>query len=133
MKIFKQELLNLYDKLCKEKPFAFSKYADGEWAIMNDIQLNNGEFESRTNQEFYKNKLIESFQYQDNNYIVGISCECCQGAEHYKMKKFSNQKDENLTYANIFVNSNYELYKETFIKEYSNHSVHLIANKNSKV
>ena len=133
MKIFQQELLNLYNKFREGKPFAFSKYADGEWAAMNDIQLNNGEFKSTSDQEFYKNKLIESFQYQDDNYIVGISCECCQGIEHYRMKNFSNQKNENLTYANIFVNSNYELYKNTFVKEYANHEVHLIANKNSKI
>jgi hypothetical protein len=133
MKSFKQELLNLYHKLCNEKSFAFSKYADGEWAIMNGIQLNNGEFESNSNQEFYRDRLVESFQYQDDNYIVGISCECCQGEEHFRMKNFSNQKDTNLTYANIFVNDNYALYKETFVKEYSNHEVYLVANKNSKI
>tara|TARA_R100000149_G_C5735172_1_gene51974 strand:- start:7 stop:444 length:438 start_codon:yes stop_codon:yes gene_type:complete len=49
------------------------------------------------------------------------------------MKEFSKQDDDHLTYANIFVNSNYPYYKDTFLKEYANHDVHLIANEKSKV
>ena len=46
MKTFSGEIEKLYDKLIEGKPFAFSKYADGEWMAMTGQPLNNGEFES---------------------------------------------------------------------------------------
>lgn len=135
MKIFKEEIKKIFDKLQKKEPFSFSKYADGEWAIINGHNVNNGEFNYNKNEnsEFYRQKLIESFQFKHKEYYVGISCECCQGYEHFKMKEMSGQDEDHLTFANIFVNSNYEFYKQNFIKEYKNHKVYLIANKNSKI
>jgi len=134
MKNFSDEILKMFQRLKSESSFAFSKYADGEWAVMNDVSLNNNEFE-KTEQtpQFYKNKLIESFQYKNENYFVGVSCPCCQGIESKKMILFSGQDDEHLTFANIFVNSNYPIYKNTFLKEYSKYDVHLIANEKSKI
>jgi len=134
MKIFDQEIYKLFNLFKKGAPFSFSKYADGEWAIMNDLQINNNEFEtSNKTPIFFKKKLIESFRFKDPDYYVGISCPCCQGMEAYKMAIFSDQKEDHLTYANIFVNSNYQIYKETFLKEYNNYDIHLVANKNSKI
>lgn len=135
MKIFSEEIQKIFEKLQKKQPFSFSKYADGEWAIINGHTVNNGEFNfiQNENSEFYRQKLIESFQFKHKDYYIGISCECCQGYEHFKMKEMSGQDDNHLTFANIFVNSNYKFYKENFIKEYKNHKVYLIANKNSKI
>ena len=125
----------MFEKLKAQQPFSFSKYADGEWSVINDSPLNNNEFEYHHSAEFAlaRKLLIESFLFKDPNYFVGISCECCQGIEHYKMKNYCQQDDEHLTYANIFVNSNYEFYKNNFIPEYRNRKVILIANKNSKI
>lgn len=135
MKIFNEEIIKIFNKLKDKKPFSFSKYADGEWAIINGYNVNNGEFDfsKNENSEFYRQKLIESFTFKNKDYYVGISCECCQGYEHFKMKEMSDQDEDHLTFANIFVNSNYEFYKENFIPEYQNHKVYLIANKNSQI
>jgi hypothetical protein len=135
MKRFREEIKEFFEKLQKKHPFSFSKYADGEWAIINGQSINNREFNfiKNENSEFYRQKLIESFQFKNDEYYVGISCECCQGQEHFKMKKMSGQVDNHLTFANIFVNSNYKFYKENFITEYQNHKVYLVANKNSKI
>jgi len=48
------------------------------------------------------------------------------------MRDFSGQDDDHMTFANVFVNTNYSIYKETFLKEYHNHDVHLVANEKSK-
>lgn len=134
MKNFESEIYRVFDLFKKGSPFSFSKYADGEWAVINDINLNNREFEKTSlTPSFFKNKLIESFKYKDPNYYVGVSCPCCQGGESQKMIDFSGQDYDHLTFANIFVNSNYKIYKETFIKEYKNHDIHLIANEKSKI
>jgi hypothetical protein len=134
MKDFESEIYRIFDLFKKGSPFSFSKYADGEWAAINDINLNNREFEKTPlTPSFFKNKLIESFKYKDPNYYVGVSCPCCQGGEAQKMIDFSEQDYEHLTFANVFVNSNYKIYKEIFIKEYENHDIHLIANEKSKI
>jgi hypothetical protein len=134
-KIFEEELSKIFKKLQNKIPFAFSKYADGEWAIIKGNNIANGEFSfiNDINSSFYRKKLIESFKFKHPNYYVGISCECCQGGEHQKMKLESGQEDDNLTFANVFVNSNYSFYKEKFIPEYQNHEIYLVANKNSKI
>jgi hypothetical protein len=49
------------------------------------------------------------------------------------MINFCGQDDNHLTFANIFVNSNYDTYKKMFLEEYKNWNVHLVANKNSKI
>jgi hypothetical protein len=133
MKIFKDEIEKLFNRLKSKTPFAFSKYADGEWMAMNEIPVFNGEFRSDTSEKTLNSiKLLrQSFIYQHPEYYVGISCPCCQGQNHYHMKKSSGQNEDNLTFANIFVNSNYEFYKSHFITEYKNWSVNLIANENS--
>ena len=134
MKNFESEIYRIFDLFKKESPFSFSKYADGEWAIINDFNLNNREFENTPlTPSFFKNKLIESFQYKDPNYYIGVSCPCCQGGEAQKMIDLSGQDYQHLTFANVFVNSNYQIYKDTFIKEYKNYDIHLIANEKSKI
>lgn len=133
MKNFKEEIIKIFEKLQSKKPFSFSKFADGEWFMMRDIPINNNEFNYTKDDQFYKDKLIDSFKFKDDEYYVGISCPCCQGSEHQKMIDFCGQDDKHLTFANIFVNSNYQIYKDLFIEEFKNWNVHLIANKKSKV
>lgn len=133
MKIFSEEIEILFNRLKSRKPFSFSKYADGEWLMLRDISMDNSEFKYTSEDSFFRDKLIESFKYRDENYYIGVSCPCCQGAEHYKMIEFSEQKNDNITFANIFVNSNYIFYNYNFIEEYKNWDIHLVANKNSNL
>ncbi|MEI6528804.1 MAG: hypothetical protein WCN88_00165 [Candidatus Falkowbacteria bacterium] len=133
MKTFRGEIEKILEMLKSEKKFSFSKYADGEWSIMEGRRLNNKEFSFSFFDKFYKNKLIESFRFRDENYFVGISCFCCQGDNYYKMKEFCGQDEEHLTFANIFVNSNYAFYVDNFIDEYKKRDIVLVANKNSKI
>lgn len=133
MKIFSEEIKILFDRLKSKKPFAFSKYADGEWMAMRGINANPGNGEWVINGTEYSNSiemLINSFKYQDDGYYVGISCPCCQGEAFHDMKLFSGQREDHLTFANIFVNSNYKYYVDNFIPYFSNQDgIYLVANK----
>jgi len=133
MKYFRNEIENFLIRLKSRTPFSFSKYADGEWAAMCGGVVNNGEFVAvpDSRQNISRSLLINSFRYRHPSYYVGISCPCCQGQEFFRMKEASGQDEENLTFANIFVNSNYEYYKNEFIPEYSNWKVNIIANEKS--
>jgi hypothetical protein len=129
MKNFREEIELMFKRLCSREPFAFSKYADGEWSAMKGANLFNGEFLSDYTTENSRKLLIESFLYRHPKYYVGISCPCCQGIEFNRMKEASGQDETNLTFANIFVNSNYSFYKDNFIGEYANWKINLIANE----
>jgi len=133
-KIFKEEIINLFNKFKTHKPFAFSKYADGEWLAMTGHQGISGCGEWTINDgsqqyEIARQRLINSFQFKDPEYFVGISCPCCQGQEHIKMKTFSQQDEDHLTFANIFVNSNYDFYLNYFIPEFTTRKIYLVANR----
>jgi hypothetical protein len=134
MKDFYQEIHRIFNLFKNGKPFAFSKFADGEWAAIINENLNNGEFENNSgSNQFYRDKLIESIKFKDPNYYIGTCCPCCNGDRAQKMRSFSGQDEEHMTFANVFVNTNYEKYKELFLEEYKNHEIHLVANKNSKI
>ena len=58
MKDFTEEISLLFEKFQKGAPFAFSKFADGEWSAMHNETLNNSEFENTTEtNEKYRGEL----------------------------------------------------------------------------
>lgn len=118
------------------EPFCFSKYADGEWMAMCGVggYPGNGEWIISKDTIPSIQLLIQSFQYNDPGYYVGISCPCCQGQSHYDMVKASGQDDDHLTFANLFVNGNYQFYLDNVIPEFSKRDkIVLVANENSHV
>lgn len=133
MKIFTQEIQKFYDKLVSGEKFSFSKYADGEWMAMQGqfSTPGNGEWHIGPDTQISRDMLIESFRYKDPGYYVGISCPCCQGDNHYYMKDFSGQDEDHLTFANLFVNSNYQFFIDNFIPEFAKREIVLVANYNS--
>lgn len=134
-KYFREEIKILEQRLLSGKKFAFSKYADGEWAMMNNQVVQSvGEFKYEQNDIFYSTKLLESYRFKDDGYYIGISCPCCQGTEtHKRMLLSSKQKEDYITFANIFVNANYPYYVENFVPYYKTQKTILICNRNAKL
>jgi len=135
MKEFKKDFEKFELKLKNNEPFALSRNNDGEMIILFNQYINNGEFIYDPNDgqyELFRKKMIESSQHRGDNYYVGIACRCCVGDEtHEKIKNFVNQDEEHLTWGNIFVNSNYSLYKERMIPLFSNYDIVLVVNENA--
>ena len=69
-KIFQEEIKIIFNKLKNKDFFSFSKFADGEWLMMRNIPINNNEFNYTNEDEFYKDKLIESFKFKEDNYSL---------------------------------------------------------------
>ena len=133
-KNFKDEIYKLFSLFKNGKPFAFSKFADGEWAAILNEDLNNSEFCNNSNTpQFFRDALLNALKFKDSNYYIGTCCPCCNGDRAKKMRDLSGQDYHHMTFANVFVNSNYDIYKKIFIEEYKNYDIHLIANKNSKI
>jgi len=130
---FRGDIELLYNKVKNREKFAFSKYADGEYKILVNESITNCDgwkFDPQTNKKEYE-LLLESFKYNHQDYYVGISCPCCQPKEHVNWMR-ENVGSKNVTWANIFVNSNYEYFLENFIPEFNKWEgrVVLFANKN---
>jgi hypothetical protein len=139
---FSDDLKFIFNKLKNNEYFAFSKYADGEFRILKNHYIDilakeNGEFKYDPNDNtdlFYRDQLIKSFQFQHPEYYVGIGCRCCMGDESFRwMLDNSHQKEMNVTWANIFVNSNYIFYKENIIPFYSQREIVLVCNHKSNL
>jgi len=135
-KSFARDIQILHKAIEEKRPFTLSKFADGEWMVMENKDLDNREFQYRVSDgrqgpEFTRARdaLIDSFRYQHPQYYVGISCPCCQGDNFERMIKFSKQPKERLTWANIWVNTNYGYFLGNILPEFKNYEVHLVANE----
>lgn len=137
IKLFRQDIVLFKEKLLNKENFSFSKYADGEWAVMQNQPINNGEFWFNPDDPEDQKKrqaLIDSFQYKHPNYYVGISCPCCQGIQTFNdMHDLSGQDDDHLTWANLWVNSNYNYYVSNILPLYKERPVVLFCNKNATI
>jgi|TARA_R100001530_G_scaffold136366_1_gene116753 hypothetical protein len=136
-KNFKKELEKIISYLESGKHFVLSKYADGEWNIINENPAwghVDGWYYLPYVDKFYRDRLLESFVYEHPDYLVGISCRCCAGDEvHEQMKEVSGQPIENLTFANVLVNSNYDTYLTKIIPLYMHYKVYLVAHEDAQI
>ena len=114
MKNFADDFELILNKVKRGDSFAFSKYADGEYKILRNEKITNCDnwtFDPATHQTEQR-YIKEPFQYAHKDYFVGVSCPCCQPEDHCDWMR-EQVKTPNLTWANLFVNSNYP----KFVKE----------------
>jgi hypothetical protein len=137
MKTFKGDFDLFVKNIINNEHFALSRWGDGELTILEGKSIDlthkgDGEFKYDSQSEIHNKmryKLLESYTFWDNNYFIGIACPCCVGEEKYQyMKKLSCQPEECLTWANIFVNSNYKYFLSEFLPALKGKKIVLVAN-----
>jgi hypothetical protein len=131
---FRSDIEFLFERLKNKEKFSFSKYADGEFAILanqNITNVDNWTF-NKDKHSNIREELVKSFKFKDPNYYVGVSCVCCQPTTHVMWMREESDQDT-LTWANIFVNSNYPYFQDNFIPEFNNHDVVLFAREDARV
>lgn len=140
MKTFKGDFSIFLNKIKNHENFAIARFGDGEMMIINGKSLNLlskgvGEFAYNPNDSKYdisRDLLAESFTYKSDTYHIGIACKCCVGDEKYRhMKTTSQQEEKQLTWANIFVNSNFNLFEAEMIPALSERKIYLICHERS--
>lgn len=140
MKTFTGDFNKFLNKLKNKENFAISRFGDGELMIIEGIGLDllskgAGEFAYDQNNTIYnksRHLLSKSFTHKSDDYYVGIACKCCVGDEKYNyMKALSEQNEEHLTWANIFVNSNFNRCISEMLPELNNRKVGLICHEAS--
>lgn len=127
---FRGDLDFFKSKLTRKDPFSITRFGDGEMMIMNNQKLNllfKGEFNFNGQEEF-RSDLLKAFQHNQDNYFVGIACRCCVGDANFKaMRDKTKLSADKLTWANIFVNSNYPIFRELVVPTFSLYDVTLVS------
>ena len=154
MKNFKEHFYYFKAKILNSEPFAFSRFSDGEMFILQNRQLKLDQnliqvgenispgpykkpdfkhFDPEKHQEF-QNKLIEAFRHKQKNYYKGISCSCCVGKENFDWQiSLHGGDDDSLTWANLWVNSNYPLFIEQVLPLFYSKKCVFIGNENANI
>jgi hypothetical protein len=144
MKTFKGDFYKMLERIKNKEHFSYSKFSDGELFILQGKSFSLGphshsyensedfkDFDA-TRHSFHQQKLLEAFQYKHPNYYIGICAPSDQDdSTFFWMKEQSGQPEENLTWANLFVNSNYDNFRKEMIQEFSNYNIIIVCNQKS--
>ncbi len=124
-KTFAGDLNRFNDMIASGQAFALSRFGDGEMIVINGNAIDlsdkhHGEHRyqpKNETDEAMRAVLTDALHYQSDNYFVAIACPCCVGKERFlALKAQSEQKESQLTWANIFVNSNYPTFRSETVK-----------------
>jgi len=154
VKDFKQHIQNFKQKLLDRKPFAFARYSDGELFILQNKELKLDEglikvgdiqtpglYKSQDFKHFNpardvlaRERLLEAFTYKQAGYYKGISCQCCVGPEAFQQQiDIHGGDDESLTWANLFVNSNYPVFIEEILPVLQTYDTVMICHQDAEL
>lgn len=135
---FNKDFDYLIDRIfVKKQHTIFSRYADGELALMMGKEVGNttqAYLKDNWNAPSHKTKLGKdlgkSLKNKSNDKFYGISCGCCDPLGKKIILdnlKIAGVDMQNVTYSNLWINGNYKKFKNVIenIKE----DVILIANK----
>jgi hypothetical protein len=135
MKTFAGDFNFFLDLLKNNIPHAIVRFGDGELSIIRNKEIDitkkcAGEFKFLPTDKkdlFLRGLLKESISFENPMYFKGIVCPCCGNINTFNEMK--NYAKTNLTWANIFVNSNYSLVKRQYIPLLKERKTILICNK----
>ena len=154
MKNFKEAFDCLLGKISSRENFAFTRFSDGELAIMKNKYVllaadhfmegdhrGPGRYTEEELKEFipeehqmHRDLLIESFKFNENNYFKGI---CTSSDPHVANHNFQWMIDlhggdhENLTFSNLLINANYSRFIEEMIPLLMDREIIYIVNENA--
>lgn len=138
-KTFSGDLDIFISKIRNKEPICLTRFGDGEFTIIKNKKIDltkkcMGEYKyDPENEEDRKLRqmLLDSYQYEDANYWVGIVCPCCGGKSTFN--NMLSMVKGYPTWANLLVNSNYDRTKNELIPLLSNnYEIYLVYNKKAK-
>ena len=110
--VFEKDATLVIDKIFNGDNFALSRYADGEYHVMNALQCNGCDgWEVGPEDGILAEALTKAFTHTEGNYFYGISCPCCDSPKYTWLKENIKQEWGKVTYSNLFVNGNYNKFK----------------------
>lgn len=155
MKDFNKAFDQILNMIKQKENFAFTRFSDGEldilknkYVILADNHFISGDLKGHgvyTIEEqkefvpekhgFYKEKLVESYLYKQDNYYKGIctGTDLHVGSENFNwMIDFHKGDHETLTYSNLLINANYKRFVEEIIPLFVDRKIVYVVNENAK-
>ena len=150
---FNDEFKFFLNKFKRKENFNLLRFSDGEiymlkgkkYSIRNLYVSVEGRIKGLINHPSYERKsfhpvkdqlfiekLLESFMYESKEYFKGISCKCCIGKElwDWQLNTLGGDND-NLTWSNVLLNSNFPLFMQDFYPEIKNRGAYIICNEHA--
>lgn len=151
-KDFTKDFEKLKEMIQQGNNFAFTRYSDGELFMMQnktivlaDNHYITGDIKGRNiytkeehkefhpeKHQFYREKLIDTFLHNQENYFKGIctSSDGHVGKENFDwMIDFHGGDHQNLTFANLLINANYQRFVEEIIPLLSGREIIYVVNE----
>jgi hypothetical protein len=147
-------LEKIKNKLINKEAFTFIRFSDGETEILKnryleivpgktvfrgeELKNNFPQFDSKkfdpTIHQNIRMDLIDSAKFKDNNYFKGIPTSHNKALDDRKMMlDLNNGLDDSITFADLFLNSNYEQYLKEVVPLFENfENIIVIANYRAK-
>ncbi len=115
---FQEDFFEILRRIENSDSLAVSRFADGEASILKNVTVGNkdGWLYKQDRNLVFRADLRKSLLCADEGFIYGLSCSCCDKANHDFLVGSVRTKPENLTFSNIWVNANFPLFKEHFLK-----------------
>ena len=159
MKNFKEEFFKILMLIQSNEPFAFSRFSDGERTIMKNersvlaenyfiqgdiygdrrvqapipyMKEERKDFDPEIH-SFYREKLLEVYKYRKKKYFKGIAGinEWDSSDFTYCLDMYGPGDHEHLTFANVLINGNYDLFVKLMIPEFASREVVIVCNENA--
>jgi hypothetical protein len=115
---FHEDLLEILRRIEGSDSLAVSRFADGEASILKNLTVGNkdGWLYKQDKNLVFRADLRKSLLGVDEGFVYGLSCSCCDKANHDFLLGSVRTKQENLTFSNLWVNANFPLFSERFLK-----------------
>lgn len=115
---FKEDFFEIMRTIVESDSMALSRYADGEANVLKNNTIGNkdGWLYKQDKNLVFRADLRKALLCTDPNFLYGISCTCCDKPNHDYLLSLIRTGRENLTFSNIFVNANFPLFQEHFLK-----------------
>lgn len=135
---FQSDLSTLLSELDSGRPFAFTKFADGERLLLDHVSHNLRkpfeEWDSGAETPFVS-RLRSALTDCLSGYYIGISCPCCSDASGYRhdvpdyefYRQAVTMPMDRVTFCNIFVNANYGAWEQRLIRQFNDSGAILIS------
>ena len=115
------------DKLRRREPFSIMRYADGEKYVLDNTTLTNCDHWTFRSGSILNKQLLSALKMTNTNVYYGVSgpSDC---TETYKYYYNTILNKSNITYANVFVNQNYQKWVQ-FLKEFDSECIVISCNR----
>jgi hypothetical protein len=134
---FKDDFYEILKLIVESDSLALSRFADGEANILKNNTIGNkdGWLYKKDRNLVFRADLRRSLLCTDPGFIYGISCTCCDEENHRYLLDNLKTGRENLTFSNIFVNANFPLFQENFLRALaaSQKDIAICTNKKARI